>query len=187
MKTILLIITLCAPPAHGAIQPQPVIVTNLSTGPWHGALPEPVNVLNFPSVIPSSGTGYYPLQVATAAFAWTADASGASTSTMIEAYANNGTLGAGTTFYGFTAPMNLTLHKLTATIYENGSTGSSVFSCGSTTNHIDLTINGSDNIGERKSVSIDKTITAGTEIICILKNTTQNDTPTVSLALQYSP
>ena len=109
-----------------------------------------------------------------------------STTIVIETTANNGTLGVGTAFYAFTAGMPLTLHKLTATIYNNGSAGTSIFRCGSAADYIEVPISGTNSIGERVSTTMEKIIAKNTEVICLMTTSTQEETPTAVLSLQYS-
>lgn len=110
-----------------------------------------------------------------------------SSNTVIEISATNGTLGAGTTFYAFTAGTNLQLHKLTATVYEPGTTGTSTFRCGSQANYLDVAVLGSDTIGQRNTTTTEKMIVSGTEVVCLIYSSAADITPTAYLSLQYSP
>jgi len=112
---------------------------------------------------------------------------GVSTGTVVEVYANNGTLGIGTAFYSFTTRVDITIHRLTATIYESGSAGSSIFRCGSAVDFVDVAVSGTDIIGQRVTVLTTKNIAKNTEVLCKIQESTQEDTPTVALSLQYSP
>ncbi|MCX5792202.1 MAG: hypothetical protein NTY45_08320 [Elusimicrobia bacterium] len=110
-----------------------------------------------------------------------------STNTVVEIAANNGTLGVGVPFYAFTPATNITLRKLTATIHVSGSAGSSTFRCGSDTDFVDVVVSGSDSIGQRVIAVSSKEITKNTEVSCKMQTSTQEDTPTVVVSLQYSP
>ncbi|MEI7529901.1 MAG: hypothetical protein WCK76_13280 [Elusimicrobiota bacterium] len=110
-----------------------------------------------------------------------------STNTVVELYANNGTLGVGTPFYAFVPGTDITLQKLAATVYINGSEGASVFRCGSAADFVDVVVSGSDEVGQKAVTVSSKRISRNTEVSCKMQSSTQEDTPTVALSLQYSP
>lgn len=100
-------------------------------------------------------------------------------------YGSNFTLGQGATFYAFVAVDTITLVGLTTTLIVQGSTGQTTWRCGDGTNNLYTVTTSTMTVGSRSTASGNVDINKNTEVTCLIESTTQNETPTGAVILQF--
>ena len=99
---------------------------------------------------------------------------------------SNGTLGAGATFYSFTAEANIHLTTMSVVLNNSGEgAGTTVWRCGGSSYLSESTTDSTD-IGIAQTATGNISFTTGQTIACMIYSSTQAITPTGAIELVYA-